>query len=551
MHTEIFNNIDLLVSMANSSLNVGDIESELVTINKEIQNKKQEIEDLKSSMNDTRYFNASSELVDKNIEVSLKSKIARLNREIKDIETKNEKVKEDESKLYEIITDLKEKIEENEKYIQVLESKAHMSDGVYEEFFKKEQAHLQKLKEELEKKEQKHQTILKNLELNGQALSELRLKKEAEEIRLDDVTDNLNNPNTYMDQELKKQDEEKLISLHENLEELQKKKLEFLTDPNMIGADAKELVANKDYTEALNKIKELVVVVKAKPFMDVTNLAVLDEELEKKEMERNEIANYIDSKNYATINSDEVSKRIRYLNTEIEKEQNNIKNLHDMSQVVDQGIDQDLVHLIEELETKILQLDKEVDEYGELIKDSTKTRRTKANLENSILKKKKEKDILEQVLKDYKEDLFFQVSVFNATNKIVQKFEENIEKYRMEIDNLQHVQGLEEVTKDYIEEEKDKEKLKHINDEILEIKNRKKFDRTPDEIYDQIEMLLANESASAPKALKEKEQVVDLDIDDLFHDEVVEQPKYKVIEMIPAQTVQSDGFTAGGASYGA
>ena len=88
-------------------------------------------------MNDTRYFNASSELVDKNIEVSLKSKIARLNREIKDIETKNEKVKEDESKLYEIITDLKEKIEENEKYIQVLESKAHMSDGVYEEFLKK------------------------------------------------------------------------------------------------------------------------------------------------------------------------------------------------------------------------------------------------------------------------------------------------------------------------------------------------------------------------------------------------------------------------------
>ena len=267
---------------------------------------------------------------------------------------------------------------------------------------------------------------MKNLELNGQALSELRLKKEAEEIRLDDVTDNLNNPNTYMDQELKKQDEEKLISLHENLEELQKKKLEFLTDPNMIGADAKELVANKDYTEALNKIKELVVVVKAKPFMDVTNLAVLDEELEKKEMERNEIANYIDSKNYATINSDEVSKRIRYLNTEIEKEQNNIKNLHDMSQVVDQGIDQDLVHLIEELETKILQLDKEVDEYGELIKDSTKTRRTKANLENSILKKKKEKDILEQVLKDYKEDLFFklvflmlQIKLFRNLRKIL------------------------------------------------------------------------------------------------------------------------------------
>lgn len=62
---------------------MGDIEAELVTVNKEIQNKKQEIEDLKSMMNDARYFNASSELVDKNIEVSLKSKISRLNREIK------------------------------------------------------------------------------------------------------------------------------------------------------------------------------------------------------------------------------------------------------------------------------------------------------------------------------------------------------------------------------------------------------------------------------------------------------------------------------------
>ena len=37
MHTEIFNQIDLLVSMAGSTLNTDDIESELITINKEIQ----------------------------------------------------------------------------------------------------------------------------------------------------------------------------------------------------------------------------------------------------------------------------------------------------------------------------------------------------------------------------------------------------------------------------------------------------------------------------------------------------------------------------------
>ena len=227
MHTEIFSNIDLLVSMAGSSLNVGDIEAELVTVNKEIQNKKQEIEDLKSMMNDARYFNASSELVDKNIEVSLKSKISRLNREIKDIESKLEEIKVDENKFYEDITALKEKINENEKYVSVLEAKIDTSSSNYDSFLKGEEAHLQKLKDELLNKEKKHQAILKNLDLEGQALSELRLKKEAEEIRLGDIVDNLNNPNAYIDQELKSQDEEKLISLHETLDELQKKKARF------------------------------------------------------------------------------------------------------------------------------------------------------------------------------------------------------------------------------------------------------------------------------------------------------------------------------------
>ena len=551
MHTEIFSNIDLLVSMAGSSLNVGDIEAELVTVNKEIQNKKQEIEDLKSMMNDARYFNASSELVDKNIEVSLKSKISRLNREIKDIESKLEEIKVDENKFYEDITALKEKINENEKYVSVLEAKIDTSSSNYDSFLKGEEAHLQKLKDELLNKEKKHQAILKNLDLEGQALSELRLKKEAEEIRLGDIVDNLNNPNAYIDQELKSQDEEKLISLHETLDELQKKKLDFLTDPNMIGANAKELVLNENYTEALNKIRELLNVVKEKPFMDVTNLAVLDEELEKKELERNELANYIDSKNYASMNSDEISKRIEYLNNEIEKGQNSITHLREMNQGIDQELDHNLTNLIHDLETRILQLGTEILEYDKLLKDSTKSRRTKANLENGILKKQKEKDTLEQILRDYKSDLFFQVTVLNTVNKIIQKFEGNIEKYHSEIGNLQRIQGLDEVSKDFIEEEKDKEKLKSINEEILQIKTRKKFDRTPDEIYDQIEMLLANESSQTSKFETEKEQTIDLGIDDLFHDEVIEQPRYKVVEMIPAQTIQSDGVVAGGVSYGA
>ena len=52
--------------------------------------------------------------------------------------------------------------------------------------------------------------------------------------------------------------------------------------------------------------------------MDINNAAILDEELEKKESLRIELAGLIDSKNYEGINSEAIKERIDYLNKEIE-----------------------------------------------------------------------------------------------------------------------------------------------------------------------------------------------------------------------------------------
>ena len=111
---------------------------------------------------------------------------------------------------------------------------------------------------------------------------------------------------------------------------------------------------------------------------------------------------------------------------------------------------------------------------------------------------------------------------------------------------------MDETTKDFIAEEEDKEKLKSINEEIRQIKNRQKFTKTPDEIYDQIEMLFANaglKEESPSKVEEPQDEGLDSLIDDLFVEEKKEEPLIKVIDMIPAQTVQSD--SVGGVSYGA
>ena len=153
MHTEIFNNIDLLIEMAGSTLDVQDIESDLTQINKEIQDKKQRLEDLKGMMNDTRYFNVSNELVDKNIEVSLKSKITRLNRKIKEVGLQLNSIQSEEEKLSKDIYSLQEKIEENRKYINMLDAKVQNDkNDAYQAIINNEKEHIKELESELERK---------------------------------------------------------------------------------------------------------------------------------------------------------------------------------------------------------------------------------------------------------------------------------------------------------------------------------------------------------------------------------------------------------------
>ena len=547
MHTDIFNNIDTLVAMAGSSLDASEIETELIQINKEIQDKKQAIEDLKSMMNDTRYFNASNELVDKNIELSLKSKLGRLNSKLKGLKIKLDTARVDKNMLDRDITVLKEKIEENEKYIEQLKTKTNeKKNDNLAQILNQEEKHLHALQQALTDKEKKSETISKDLELTEQAWNELNQKKSEDEKRLQEIEDNLNNPNAYIDEELKQKDEEQLKHLSASLEELQQKKLEYLTDANMIGADAKELIVNGNHTEALAKIKELLTIVKAKPYMDITSLSVLDEELEKKESERTELSNYIENKDYTSMNSEAVKKREEYLQEDTAQKKQQIDELNHLVEAVNQDIDGALASMIRSLEEEISDITKEVDEYRTMLEDTTKSRKTKANLENAILKKEREKEVVEKVLANYKRDLLFQITISNSFLKIKERLEQVISDYQeesLELNRMSYMDGLE---KDYVLEEKDKEKLKNINEEIRLIKNRKKFDKTPDEIYDQIEMLLA-EIKPEKNTFKEpvKEEAMDLGIDDLFSDK--EEARLKVVEMIPAQTVTSSK----GDSYGA
>jgi len=520
MHTEVFNNIDTLINMANSTLSIDEINMELIPLRRQINNKKTEIEDLKSLMNETRYFNASNELVDKNIEISLKNKISRLNRKIKDIKNHIEEIKSSEKSLHTNITNLKEQLGKNEAYVKTLTIKANNSESnsYYKDLLAKEEENVKSLERELDEKNSDYDEILKELELNNQANNELNEKLETEKNRLNDVLDNLENPNAYIDEDLKASDEEKLVSYTEELERLEKRRIELLTDANMIGTDAKELIVNNEYNAALDKIKELITIIKTKPYMDVTSNSVLEEELEKKEALRVELSAIIDNKNYNEIDSNAISKRIEFLRNENETLKNNINVYQNEINTIDEFVNSNLGPAINDTENEISKVEANIKEYRNLLKEKNKNNRSKANIENVITKKEKEKEILNSILVGYKEDLLYRINRTNILKNLINRLEVNIEDHQNESINLEKISLLDFKTKDVIEEENDKEKLRVLNEEIKNIKNRQQYDKNPDEIYDQIEMYLANLSSTA-KVVTEKKEVSAIEVDDLFVNE--------------------------------
>lgn len=524
MRTEIFNNIDLLVNMSGTDSNIDEVSTELLTIKKEINNKKQEIEDLKSLMIDSRYFNASLELVDKNIEISLKNKIKVLNKKIKNLESTIKDIKNYENSMHIEIENLKDKLNKNEGYVEVLREKASNKDNkYYQELLKKEESNVEVLNKELNDKNNRYEEILKELELNNQALVELNEELENKKERLDDVLDCLNNPNSYMDEDLRASDKEKLNDLKQELELLEKKKVLYLTDACMIGADAKELIANNLNSEALNKVKELVTIVKSRPYMDITNMNVLDEELEKKERLREELANKLSSKGYLDIESDAVKNRTHYISIELEELDKSIEVYQSEINKIDKFINEKLGDSITGLEKEIETLEKVISKYRELHKDKNKSIKSKVNIESAITKKIKEKRVLDELLVSYKDSLTESINSTNVLNNLIVSIKKRKDKYLKELDELENINFKDYKTKDFIEEESDKDKLRELNEEIKQIKIRKEYNKLPDEIYDEIEMTLDSVKDSSKNGFRYNNLNVDNLYEGIILDEIPEK----------------------------
>ncbi len=495
MQNEIIAKIDALVKMSDSTSDISTLKVELREIECDIKEKKLEIKELKSSMNDDKYFDASGEIVDKNIEISLTHKIKLLKKTFVDIENQLNEVKEKENIVFNDIQNTKDNILDIEKFIEVLKAKikSKKEKNNFEELLKENETKIKKYKKSLEKMNKEYEKIQGKIEVLSFSKSEVEEKINSESDKLKETKSSLNNKSGYVDIELKKQDQDRLDSLIDSVVELEKEKLNILNDPVMVGETAKNYLINDDKTSCLNKLKELKNELNELPYMNVENYSSdsLDIELENAEAKRDEFASMINTKNYESVDATLIKDRITFNNSKKDDFNNQIETIKNDIKLLDNEKLEDLNNRINYCENEAASLEEKIKEYQETLNNIDNTSSKKASLQASFDKKQEELENIKMLLDSYKKDRQELIeNSYDMENSAIEKLLAKIELIDEENNKLDKIILSLNKAKDVIAIENDKKELKHLNDIVKSIKRRKTFKSSPNQMCDEIEILL-------------------------------------------------------------
>ena len=92
MNSKIGELLDLYVRLSGEKYNISDMLHDIERYDKLIPQLTNKIDKLESSMDDDKYFDASSEIIDRNIEVSLERKLEYLKNRLKTLKSKNDDI---------------------------------------------------------------------------------------------------------------------------------------------------------------------------------------------------------------------------------------------------------------------------------------------------------------------------------------------------------------------------------------------------------------------------------------------------------------------------
>ena len=487
MQSNIFELIDLLVKMSGSNSNLDELKADLEDTTSRIGKVEKKLELLEADMNDEKYFDATSEIVDRNIQISLNKKIQNLIRVKSDINKELEGYKEEEKELHDKLEEITQEIKDANSYNDIINNNVS-SNEAYNNMIASENDRITNLVNEKEELESKYSTVQKKVEYLAASLIEIEEKIENEQARLKDIENNLSNIKSYVDIEAKEEDELRYASIKNELEELLNHKEEILNDTVYIAGLIKEGIANEKQEEVEEEFKHLVDIVEQIPFMNLQNSELeqvkqkLDEELKNYDEE-------ISKKEYQTMDREFIEERIKYLEDEATSTEDSKKLYNEIVKELTSKND-DLSRKIYNAETQISKINKSLKDYDNYDYDSSEIAKSVIQASNNKLVE--EKTNIESIVKNYRSDLVSNIELLNDFKSKLSTLDELSKNIDNELDDLNKKLALSTKSTNILEEEKDKIKLEKINNSIMDLKNRETFNKSISEILDEFEMLLSS-----------------------------------------------------------
>lgn len=513
MQTGILRKIDILKEMSESTTNVDTAKAEKREIEAEIIDLKEQLTIYREAKDSEKYFKVTDKQLEENIKVSLESKIKEQEKTIKKLQKDIDGVVLQETELHDQIAKTNEEIASSREYINALRNRLETvlepsTKEYFNQLLSEENNRIEELLKLLKDLENKDTDALERLDYLTLAMEEMNKKLEDKKVRLAETKSSLSNPTSYIDEELKEQDEKRILELQKKISDLEKRKLEIMVDPAMIASEAKELIINEDYTNALAKLQELVTIVKSKPYMDIPSsnelTAMLQEEEEAATTARDEFASLIDTKNYSSGDTEVIEERIHFLQSEISSLEEKIKVKKEEIQYIDNVSFKEITKHLDSTVSVYNQLLEELAEYKIIIETETedKTPKRRAVLASAYESKQKELEDVKKIAEHYKEDQKILINkAYKIENEDIALFGKEIENHKKEIRTMELLLENVNKAKDVLAIENDKQKLKDLDEAVKNIKHRQKYTQTPSEIYDEIEISLgtANSNMAYPK----------------------------------------------------
>ena len=496
---KVFWNLDILVKMCRSKSDGPALKVEEEEIEEKLAGYRQEIEDIKSQLEEESY-DTSAEMADRNIEIITKKLLKTLKANLKEKNQSLEVLKEKESDFYKDTSVLRETKNSYENYILSMEERVgettdHEIIDRYNLLIEEAKEKVQAISEEIEAGNQSYNDVQNEILELTEEIRDLEDQIDKKKRLLEETQRNLESKDTYIDKTKKEKNVKRIADLENKMEKLNARLEEIRKDPKYIETKIKDVITTKeDIFNARDYLVQLINLAIKQPYINVPTDNTLEEELLRATQARDAFANEIDQKNYDILESDTPEKiRTEFLKLRIENWEKRLNELKERISIIDKDQEYNYEEKDKRISEMIADMKNDLQEYQKAY-DNTPDTDLGAKASAKVALDEKKEDILaaEKIAQSFKKDESDEIS--EATHGLKRECEQitrNIQDAFNEMDEIRsRLLSKKSGALDIASQNKDKEKLKELAQIVVDIKHRRQFAEPPIEIAHRLEEIL-------------------------------------------------------------